>query len=180
MRKGSLAALFFAAVPLLTLTGCASPISQQVRQEAAKNLSFSEVLANPGAYNGKIVIWGGVIVKTVSRAEQSDLYLSETPLELSGRPRGREYSEGEFVAKTSESLDPKTYAAGRTVTIAGEIIGQELGSYRGAPYAYPVIRVKELHLWEETPPLRWEWWKIPYYSPYRFTPQQYQQQPPLR
>jgi outer membrane lipoprotein len=177
MRRSSLSALFFAAVLLLILVGCVSPISPQLRQEAAKNLSFSEVLATPGAHNGEVVIWGGIIAKTVSRDHHSDLYLSETPLGISGRPRGREYSEGEFVAKTSESLDPKTYAAGRTVTIAGEIIGQELGSYHGAPYAYPVIRVKELHLWEETRPIRWEWWRVPYYSPYRFTPQQYQQQP---
>jgi outer membrane lipoprotein len=178
MRKSSLTALVFTGV-LMFLTGCASPISPPVRQEAAKNLSFSEVLAKPGAYNGKVVIWGGVIVKTESRADESELYLSETPPGLSGRPRGQEYSEGEFVAKTSKVLDPKTYAAGRKVTVAGEIIGQELGTYLGSPYAYPVIRVKELHLWEETQ-IRLEWWKIPYYSPYRFTPQQYQQQPSLR
>jgi outer membrane lipoprotein len=175
MRKSSLAALFFASVLLLTSVGCVSPISSQMRQEAAKNLSFGEVLANPGAHNGEVVIWGGVIVKTVSRDHHSDLYLSETPLGVNGRPMGREYSEGEFVAKTSEILDPRAYAEGRQVTVAGEIIGQELGSYHGAPYAYPVIRVKELHLWEETRPLRWEWWRVPYYSPNRS--QQYQQQP---
>jgi outer membrane lipoprotein len=180
MRTSPLTAPFFAAVMVILLTGCASPISSQVRREAAKNLSFTTVLASPGAHNGEIVIWGGVIVKTMSHANWSDLYLSETPLGLSGRPRGREYSEGEFIAKTSEVLDPHTYAAGRKVTVAGEIIGQELGTYQGAPYAYPVIKVKELHLWEETQPIRWEWWKLPYYSPYRFTPQQYQQQPPLR
>jgi outer membrane lipoprotein len=180
MRTSSLAAPVFAAVLMMSLTGCASPISPQLRHEAAKNLPFAAVLAGPGAYNGEVVIWGGVIVKTVSRASGSDLYLSETPPGLSGRPKGREYSEGEFIAKTSEVLDPRTYVAGRKVTVAGEIIGQELGTYQGAPYAYPVIRVRELHLWEETQPIRWEWWKIPYYSPYHFTPQQYQQQPPLR
>jgi outer membrane lipoprotein len=180
MRTSPLTAPFFAAVMVILLTGCASPISSQVRHEAAKNLSFTTVLASPGAHKGEVVIWGGVIEKTVSRADQTDLYLSETPLGLSGRPRGREHSEGEFIAKTSEILDTKAYAAGRKVSVAGEIIGQELGTYHSVPYAYPVIRVKELHLWEETQPIRWEWWKIPYYSPYRFTPQQYQQQPPLR
>jgi outer membrane lipoprotein len=180
MRKSLFNALYFPTVLLMIVTGCVSPISPQLRQEAAMNLSFSEVLATPGAYIGKTVVWGGVIVQTVNRENRSDLYLSETPVELNGRPRGREYSEGEFVARISQILDPKTYAAGRKVTIAGEIIGQELGMYHSAPYAYPVIRVKELHLWEETQPIRWEWWRIPYYSPYHFTPQQYQQQPPLR
>jgi outer membrane lipoprotein len=179
MRKSSLIASVFAAV-LLMSTGCASPISPQVRQEAAKNLSFTTVLASPGAYSGKVVIWGGVIVKIVSRTDGSDLYLSETPLGFNGRPRGREYSEGEFIAKTSEILDPNTYAPEREITVAGEIIGQELGTYLGAPYAYPVVSVKELHLWAKAQEIRWEWWTIPYYSPYRFTPQQYLQQPPLR
>jgi outer membrane lipoprotein len=179
MRKSSLTVSVFAAA-LLISTGCASPISPQLRQDAAKNLSFATVLANPGAYSGKIVVWGGVIVKIVSRTDGSDLYLSETPLGSNGRPRGREYSEGEFIAKTSEILDPNTYAPEREITVAGEIVGQELGTYLGAPYAYPVIMVKELHLWEKAQGIRMEWWKVPYYSPYRFTPQQYLQQPPLR
>jgi outer membrane lipoprotein len=179
MKKRSFPTFFFAVLLSILLAGCASPISPRVRQEAARNLAFKEVLANPGAYRGVVVIWGGVIMKTVGRPDQSDLYLSETPLAVSGRPKDREYSEGEFVARSSQILDPKEYVSGRKVTVAGEVVGQELGTYDGAPYAYPVIRVKELHLWEEVAPLRWEWWKIPYYSPYRFTPQQYQQQPSL-
>jgi outer membrane lipoprotein len=177
MRKHSFV-VTFAALLAMILPGCASPVSPQLRQEAAE-LSFRDVLANPGAYTGTVVIWGGVIARTVNHEDRSDLYLSETPRELSGRPRGAEESEGEFIARTSQVLDPGTYAPGRKVTVAGEIIGQELGSYHGAPYAYPVVKVKELHLWEEAP-LRLQWMTIPYYSPYRFTPQQYQQEPPLR
>jgi outer membrane lipoprotein len=154
MRKDALAVLIMAASLTMALSGCVSPISLQVRQEAAKDLSFKEVLSNAGAYAGKVVIWQGVIVKTALNENRSDLYVSETPSEFSGRPRGAEYSEGEFIARTYQILDLKTYTPGRKVTVAGEITGQQLGTYQGSPYAFPVIRVKELHLWEETAPLR--------------------------
>ncbi len=180
MKRKSLFVFFLAMMLPVLLAGCASPISPKVREEASESPAFAKVLANPGAYRGVVAIWGGVIVKTVERKDGSDLYLSETPTDFRGRPKGQEESEGEFVAKTSEVLDPKQYTVGRRVTVAGEVTGQELGTYHGAPYAYPVLRVKELHLWDETQPIKWEWWKVPYYSPYQFTPQQYRQKEPLR
>ncbi len=180
MKKTSLFGLFLVIAMSVLPAGCASPVSPELRQEASEKLAFTKVLANPGAYRGVVVIWGGVVVKTVRHQDGSDLYLSETPINLLGRPEGPGHSEGEFIAKTPQVLDPHEYAAGRKVTVAGEVVGQELGTYQDRPYAYPVIRVKELHLWEEARPIRWDWWRIPYYSPYTSAPQQYRQQMPYR
>jgi outer membrane lipoprotein len=166
-------------LPLL-LAACASPISPEMRREAADNLAFAKVLADTGAYRGAVVVWGGIIAATVTHENGTDLYVTETPLDFWQQPAGLEHSEGEFVAKTSQILDKKEYRDGRKVTVAGTVVGQELGTYHNAPYAYPVIRIKEIHLWAEPRPLKWDWWNIPPYSAYPSAPQQYRQQMPYR
>jgi outer membrane lipoprotein len=136
-----------------------------------EDLVFVKVLANPSAFKGEIVVWGGVIMKTVGSARQSALFLHETPFDFRGRPRGEKFSEGLFIAKTSEFLDPNIYTSGRVVTVAGEIVGQELGTYRDVPYAYPVIRIREVHLWKkESPPIQWNWGRTQYYWPDEYNP----------
>ena len=155
---------------LFIIAGCAGPISPEVRKEADKNLEFVKVLEKPSSFRGSVVIWGGVIMRVVTRSGGSDLFLWETPLDYRGRPGGRENSEGEFIARTSESLDPKIYARGRRITVAGEITGEELGSSNDRPYLYPVIKIRESHLWEQNAPaVQLYWGKRPYYWPDEFT-----------
>jgi outer membrane lipoprotein len=42
---------------------------------------------------------------------------------------------------------------GREITVAGEIAGREALPLAGIQYTYPVILAKEIHLWENRPPL---------------------------
>ena len=49
------------------VAGCAYPISKELRQKAAADLTFAMVLGNPDAYRGSIVIWGGHIIETRNR-----------------------------------------------------------------------------------------------------------------
>lgn len=100
------------------VTGCESVISREVRKEADENLNFVRVLENPTVFHGVVVIWGGVIIRAVNRSGGSALFLRETPLDPGGRPKGIELSEGLFVARTSEFLDPRTYSSRGKVTIA--------------------------------------------------------------
>jgi outer membrane lipoprotein len=170
-RQNTVHGLLFISLLLVVISGCVSPISREVRKEANENLEFTKVLQNPLSFRGVVVIWGGVIIKVVNHPGGSDLFLWETPLDLSGRPKGREYSEGEFIAKTSQSLDPQIYTSGRKISVAGEVTGEELGSYNNAPYIYPVIKIRESHLWKtEIPAINWEWGETPYYWPDEFNP----------
>lgn len=120
---------------------------------------------------GVVVIWGGVIMKVDNHAGGSDLYLWEMPLDFRGKPKGREFSKGEFIAKSSKFLDPKSYTMQQKVTVAGEITGEELGSYGGLPYVYTVIKIKKIYLWKkEIPTIQWEWGETPYYWPNEISP----------
>lgn len=157
----------------LLVSGCAYPVSRTVRHQAAGDLTFSQVLADPGGYRGKVVIWGGIIMKTVNYLHSTELIVLETPLGYLETPMGPAYSGGRFIATTPEFLDPVVYRPGTRVTVAGLVEGRRLITLKGAAYAYPVIKIKEIHHWWKIKP--WypdtsyygaDWaWDTPFYTP---------------
>ncbi len=160
---------FLFALFLFLISGCAYPISKELRQEATKEITFPMVLQNPTGYVGSIVIWGGKIIETQNVAGGSEIFVLETPLDYQEMPEAEKYSEGRFIAKSSTFLDPEVYKKGRTITVAGEIAGRETKPLGKAEYTYPVIMVKQIHLWKKhrayytyPPP----YYYGPYYRPY--------------
>lgn len=145
------------------IAGCAYPISKEFRKEAAKELTFSMVAQNPSAYVGSIVIWGGKIVETQNVAGGSQIIVLETPLDYEEMPESEKYSEGRFIAKSPAFLDPEIYKNGGKITVAGEVIGTERKPLGKSEYAYPVIMIKQLHLWRKAP--AYPYWYGPY-GPY--------------
>jgi outer membrane lipoprotein len=138
---------------LLVASTCANPpIAKQYRQEAqSEDLTFSMVLQNPDAYVGDIVLWGGSIIETRNFKEGTEIIVLETPLGREERPRSAKQSGGRFIAMSSRFLDPALYKAGRKITLAGQITGKKALSLGETTYTYPVVTVKQLHLWERRP-----------------------------
>jgi outer membrane lipoprotein len=166
---------------LLAVSGCAHVISPQLRQKAATDLPFSAILNNPEGHRGQLVILGGVIIDTVNEPGNiTTIKVLQTPLDGYGFPRDDEYTQGRFLVRVHRYLDKETYKKGRKITLAGEVIGQEVQPLGETQYTYPVISVKEIHLWKrmdyyEGPPYPylydyWYWGGYPYphYLPYRF------------
>lgn len=156
---------------LFMISGCASPISKELRQEASKELTFPTVLKNPTAYVGSIVIWGGKIIETHNIAEGSEILASEIPLDYQEMPEAEKYSQGRFIAKSSTFLDPVVYKKGKKITVAGEIIGKETKPLGKTKYTYPTILIKQIHLWRRmrlypySTPYGWGWYGSDY-GPY--------------
>jgi len=117
------------------------------------------VLGNPDAYVGDIVLWGGTIIETKNLREGTELIVLETPLGRRERPRSAKHSGGRFIAMSGRFLDPAVYAAGRQITMAGQVTGKKTLSLSETTYTYPVVAVKQLHLWERRP-------HYVYYYPY--------------
>ena len=131
---------------LLLFTGCA-PISKQLRQEAAP-LSFSEVSKDPGAYQGKIVIWGGEIIQTTPlEGGTSLLEVVQRPLNWQEKPEKTELPGGRFLVLVERFLDPHIYRTGREVTVAGEILGEKTELIDKMEYRYPFLLCREVYLW---------------------------------
>jgi len=162
--------LFLSSVPTLFilalfLSSCA-PISRTLRQEAAP-LSLREVSQNPEAYKGKIVIWGGEIIGTVNQKDNTTLIeVLQRPLDWMEEPERSEPSEGRFLVLVEHYLDPYIYRRERTITVAGEILGERRKPLGEMDYRYPLVLSKQIHLWRGYyyyygPP----YYPWPYYGP---------------
>ena len=151
----------------LFLSGCAHVISKNLRAEADPALSFSRVLQNPEAFKGKTVIWGGEVVETTNQKDGSTLIeVLERRLDRQGEPDEASPSQGRFLVQSQDYLDPYVYRRGRKVTVAGVILGQKMKPLGEMDYRYPLVSIKQLHLW----PLYY-YAPAPYYPyPYYYDP----------
>jgi len=140
---------FLSGLLLLFLSGCAYPISKGLRQEAKESPTFAMILQNPAAYTGTIVIWGGNIIQTMNAKGGTEILVLETPLDYEEGPEARRYSQGRFIAKTSKYLDPEVYKPGRRITVAGEVTSKEVKPLGKTQYTYPVVIIKQIHLWRK-------------------------------
>lgn len=164
---------------ILVIAGCAPVISKDIRDQVARDLSFKEVLQDPEAYKGKMVLWGGVIIKAENQKEGTLIEVLQKPTDREGRPKDVDLSDGRFLALYDGFLDAAIYAREREVTIAGEIKEKRVLPLGDIQYSYPLILVRQLHLWPAERkeqlypypyprpygPYPW-WWYHPY--PYRY------------
>jgi len=148
------------------LAGCASPITGTLRQEAAPGFTFAMVFANPDAYQGDTVIWGGSIIQTINTKEGSSVYILQTSLGWRDRPESIRTSAGRFIATTDRMLDPLVFAKKQMVTVAGKVSGKKtvVNKKTGMSYTYPVVQIEQLYLWEKPQPLPPYYWGA--YGPY--------------
>lgn len=142
MRK-----LFFLALPLLLLVaGCAHNLSDKSRAAADRSITFSMLRENPDAYRGKVVLLGGTIADVSQTPEGVQLEIVQHDLDRRETPDETVASKGRFLAITDKSLDLDKCRKDRQVSLAGEVTGKKVQQFQGAEYAYPVIAVRELHL----------------------------------
>jgi outer membrane lipoprotein len=133
------------------LTGCAHVISSEMRAKARNDLPFSAVHANPEAYAGEIIIWGGKIIDTLNEKDQTLIKVLQIPIDYTGMPEDEEMSLGRFVAQVRGYADPEVYRKGRMLTVAGRIVGKRVEPLGEMEYAYPLIEAQETYLWKSYP-----------------------------
>lgn len=67
---------------------CAPVISEEIRGGADTSLTFKEVAQSPDTYKGKIVLWGGEIIRTLLDGDRTTLIeVLEWPLGWTEKPR---------------------------------------------------------------------------------------------
>ena len=154
--------VFFFLASLIFLSGCVHAISRGVLKEVDREITFSSLIKDPNAYQGRMVLLGGVVVKTVNKQEGTLLEVYQTRLDREGKPTDTDRSEGRFLALYQGFLDSEIYRDGRLVTIAGTVQGEKVKLLGEIEYSYPYLLMKELHLWEEEKPVQ--------YQPYRWDP----------
>jgi len=162
----------------LSLSACAHVISKDTLQQANMELTFSELHKAPEEHKGKTVVLGGVIVGLVNKKEGSLLEVYQTAVDQQGKPVNLDSSAGRFLALYKGLLESQIYRKGRRVTVAGIVQGERVMKLGEIDYRYPSILIKEIHLWREEKPFRYEpypwgfwdpWWYpwYPWHYPYR-------------
>lgn len=132
----------------LFLLGCAHVVSKELREKAEKELLPIDVMKNPDAYKGRVVILGGVIVSSTNTKEGTYIEVVQKPLDYRGRPEDTDISSGRFIILYEGYLDTAIYSQGREVTVAGEVSGRIVRPLGQIQYEYLLIKSKELHLFE--------------------------------
>lgn len=135
------------------IIGCAPVISTELKAGADTSLSFKEVQENPGAYKGKVVLWGGEITQVLPQANGTTfIEILEWPLGRWDKPRKTVDFHGKFLVLGKEPLDTSIYKRGNRITIAGEIQGEVKGSkikeLTDSTYRYTVVLEKEMQVWK--------------------------------
>lgn len=140
-----LAALLLIAV--VFMSGCAAPFSEGMKKQADESITLDKVAANPKASEGNLVMWGGVILKTMPREKGTVIEILERPYDSQKRPREVDTSRGRFLARHNGFLDPAVFCQGRDITVAGRIAGSETAKIGEYKYTYPVVEIEEFRLW---------------------------------
>ena len=146
MRKLEQAMIFAFSSVLVFVSGC-SVISKDIRQQVDTSVGFETVLANPAAYVGRMVLFGGYLVSIQNLPEKTTLTVLQTPLGSQDRPETPEKSAGRFVVVSDGFLDPAVYQAGLGITVAGTVIGPETVQIDQVPYPTFGVKPVQMHLW---------------------------------
>ncbi|MDD5711274.1 MAG: Slp family lipoprotein [Smithellaceae bacterium] len=141
---------------IIILCGCSSPLSSEWLKQAEPVLSFAELNRHPDDLRGRILILGGQIIGTSERERETWIEVLEQSLDWRHRPRGSDESQGRFLVRVKEFLDPAIYAPGRSITVIGEMEGTKVLPLKEISYTYPVLNARDYHLWrpeEEQSPI---------------------------
>ena len=141
--------VMFVLAAMFLLTGCAHVISKEALNEVDTSVTFVQVAQDPDAYKGKTVLFGGDIIEAQNLQGRTLVIVLQRPLGRRGEPAAGDVSEGRFILRNPEFLDPAIYSPGRKITVAGTVVGKEMRPLGEIEYTYPVIEKRELYLWPE-------------------------------
>lgn len=140
------------------------------------NPALAGVRSDITAHSGQTVTWGGVILRTEVRQNDSLVMVLAKPLDENGEPVATDKSYGRFLARFHGFRDPAIFAAGRELTVAGIIRGGESRKIGEYEYLYPLVAVSQYRLWPVPVSYRDDrdyWWYEPWYPWYPWYPGYY-------
>ena len=132
---------------VLLALGCATGISKQARSQVNYHGQFTALHTAFEEHSGKIVMLGGRILKTKAYPTSSEITVLQLPLDRSNRPKDGDDSEGRFLIRSEQFLDPAIYQPWRLLTVVGKLTGSESRSIGSFEYNYPVVEAIEIKPW---------------------------------
>ena len=128
------------------LSACAG-LPAAVREVPVQDVTYSQVSQNPVHYKDTSVRWGGVVIDVENEENFTLVQVLSYPLNYYGRPELSKPSQGRFVIKSPEFLDPAVYAKDREITVAGAIEGDMERTIGKKHVRLPLLTSKAIYLW---------------------------------
>jgi outer membrane lipoprotein len=128
--------------------GCAPPFPRETLDKVNRNVTFQELKKGPERFKGTWVMLGGMIVASKNAKEGMLMEILQKPLGANGRPLETDSTEGRFLVQSDTFLDPAVYHEGRLITVVAEVIGRKELPLDDIMYPYPLLTMKDLHLWD--------------------------------
>ena len=97
------------------------------------------------------VRWGGTIAEITNLNDETIVQIVSRPLSGGGRPAVSDRTDGRFLAKVKQFLEPTIVKPGREITVIGRLSGSEKGVIGEAAYTFPVVEVDRYQLWPKRP-----------------------------
>lgn len=138
----------------LLVSGCASHrvVPSELEAVVDRTVTFREVIDTPESYEGRILVFGGEVLKAKRLKDGTQIELLQLPLDKHDSPIvNRQRSDGRFWAIQKEFLDPATIVAGTKMTVVGELSKARIDHLDDVEYRYPVLIVKHLYTWQDQP-----------------------------
>ena len=135
--------------------------------------TFNELQKDSNLHEGRKVVLGGYILELRNELVVSILTILQAPLDFQNRPNLRDQSEGRFIARTKEFLEPEIYKKDRRVTVRGKVAGTLTQALGDRVYQYPLIEAEAFQLWTDETYYDWRWdrywygWGYPRYPLHR-------------
>ena len=90
---------------------------------------------------------GGSIIDVDNEQDYTLIQVLSYPLDFTGRPQFSKPSQGRFVIKSSEFLDPAVYAKDREITVAGVLEGDIERTVGKKTVRLPLVSSISMYLW---------------------------------
>jgi outer membrane lipoprotein len=137
----------FILVLLGMIAGCTAGISEQARSQVTFWGTFPELQAEPERHQGEVVLLGGRIIETLVAEASSEIIVLQLPLNRNNQPLNNDQSQGRFVVRSSQFLDPAVYTKGILLTVVGRVVSSEKRPIGEMDYLYPVLEPIEIKKW---------------------------------
>ncbi|MCA9500094.1 MAG: Slp family lipoprotein [Nitrospirales bacterium] len=149
--------VFLLSLTVLCASGCSTPYKSTLPPDLAEQINpqlmFPTIKEDPESFKGKLVILGGQVLAAKRLKDSTQLTILQLPLINEQEPTTElTQSQGRFIAKQQQFLDPATVPPGSRITLAGELTGSVQQSLDETIYTYPTLLIKHFKVWPAYPP----------------------------
>lgn len=133
---------------LLPSAGCAPVFPREALDAVDRRITFVELRKNPEQFKGARVLLAGVVIALRNTREGTLIEVLQKPADSSGGPIETDETGGRFILQSNQFLDAAVYRPGRRLSVIAEVLGRKELPLDEILYAYPLLEIKNVHLWE--------------------------------